>query len=115
MQLKGEALKGHLDLILLAALEDGPAYGYSLVARLDQLTGGRLSLSDGTIYPALHRLERAGLLQSKHAVAHGRRRRIYSLTERGEAEFERLRGEWEAFESGVQSLLRRTASTKAAG
>jgi PadR family transcriptional regulator len=102
---KGEALKGHLDVILLSVLETGPAYGYAIVSKLEQWTGGELNLSDGTIYPALHRLENAGLLESHHVVEAGRRRRIYSLTDRGRVESSRLRDEWAAFTRGVQQVL----------
>ena len=106
--MKGEALKGHLDFILLAVLDEGPAYGYSIVSKLDQWTLGEINLADGTVYPALHRLERAGLLQSRYVVARGRRRRIYSLTEQGKNEFGRLQNEWDAFTRGVQQVLQRS-------
>jgi PadR family transcriptional regulator PadR len=107
---KGEALKGHLDVILLSVLEAGPAYGYAIVSKLEQWTGGELNLSDGTIYPALHRLENAGLLESHHVVEAGRRRRIYSLTDRGRVESARLRDEWAAFTRGVQQVLQRSGA-----
>ncbi|HWO72753.1 MAG TPA: PadR family transcriptional regulator [Dehalococcoidia bacterium] len=103
--LRGEALKGHLDVILLSVLAEGPAYGYAIISKLEEWTGGELNLSDGTVYPALHRLENAGLLKSRYAVEAGRRRRIYSLTERGQAEYRRLRDEWMAFTEGVQRVL----------
>jgi DNA-binding PadR family transcriptional regulator len=105
--IQGEALKGHLDLILLAALERGPAYGYSIVAQIQAETGGSLTLSDGTIYPALHRLERARMLTSFYEVSAGRRRRIYRVTEAGEDELERLKGEWAGFAGAIQKILRR--------
>lgn len=104
--IQGEALKGHLDLILLSALERGPAYGYSIVAQIQEDTGGRLTLSDGTIYPALHRLERSRLLTSFYEVSAGRRRRIYRITEEGEDELERLKAEWAGFAGAIQKILR---------
>ena len=54
--MRAEELKGHLDAVLLAAVEDGPRHGYALMEALRQSTGGRLDLPTGTIYPALRRL-----------------------------------------------------------
>lgn len=101
----GEALKGHLDLILLSALERGPAYGYSIVSQIEQDSEGHLRLSDGTIYPALHRLERARLLSSFYEVSAGRRRRVYQMTPTGKTELEKLKGEWKTFAEAVEHLL----------
>ena len=113
--IQGEALKGHLDLILLSALERGPAYGYSIVAQLQHDTSGRLILSDGTIYPALHRLERSQLLTSFYEVSAGRRRRIYRITEAGEDELERLKAEWAGFSGAIQKILRRKRAAQTRG
>ena len=101
----GEALKGHLDLILLSALEQGPAYGYLIVSQIEEGSEGRLRLSDGTIYPALHRLERAKLLTSYYEVNAGRRRRVYQLTSAGTSELERLKSEWQTFATAVHHLI----------
>lgn len=61
--MRGEELKGHLDAMLLAALEGGPRHGYAVIDALRQSTGGKLDLPTGTIYPALRRLEAAGLVR----------------------------------------------------
>jgi DNA-binding PadR family transcriptional regulator len=103
---RGEALKGHLDLIILAMLEAGPTYGYSLAATVARATGGNFTLSDGTIYTALHRLEAAGLLTSRKLRTQGRTRRVYSLTERGWQESRRMRREWDEFAHGIETLVR---------
>jgi DNA-binding PadR family transcriptional regulator len=103
---RGEALKGHLDLIILAMLEAGPTYGYSLAGTVARATDGNLTLSDGTIYTALHRLEAAGLLTSKKLRTQGRTRRVYSLTERGWQESQRMRREWHEFSRGIETLVR---------
>ena len=76
-------LKGHLDLIVLAALSGRPAHGYAVIESLRQSTGGRLDLPTGTIYPALRRLEQAGLITGSWSVVGGRRRREYRLTATG--------------------------------
>ena len=78
--MRAEELKGHLDGLLLAALEDGPRHGYAVIEILRQSTGGRLDLPTGTIYPALRRLEQAGLITGSWSVVAGRRRRDYRLT-----------------------------------
>jgi DNA-binding PadR family transcriptional regulator len=102
---KGELLKGHLDLILLAVLAEKPAYGYGLIRVLRNRTGGMLDLTEGTIYPVLHRLEQAGYLESRSLTVRSRRRRLYQLTATGERELDRLRREWYQFSLGVEKLL----------
>jgi PadR family transcriptional regulator PadR len=63
--MKAEELKGHLDLLLLAAVQARSAHGYAIIEELRRLSGGTFDLPEGTVYPALHRLERAGLLSSR--------------------------------------------------
>ena len=70
--MRAEELKGHLDAMLLAALEDGPRHGYAVIEALRQSTSGRLDLPTGTIYPALRRLEQAGLIAGSWSVVGGR-------------------------------------------
>src|SRR5207237_221383 len=82
--MEGEMLKGHLDMIVLAALSSGPAHGYAVIQEIQHRSGGAFELPEGTIYPALHRLEQAGLLSSHWTTAEsGRQRRVYALTKRG--------------------------------
>lgn len=100
-----EVLKGHLDLLLLAAVADEPAHGYLVVERLKQRSGGELELAEGTVYPALHRLERQGLLESDWASAAGRKRRVYRLTRRGREELARKRADWQRFAGVVQAVV----------
>src|SRR5919202_6282946 len=103
--MKGEALKGHLEMLLLAALRAGPAHGYAVIEELRARSGGTFDLPEGTIYPALHRLERAGHLRSRWQDAGGRRRRVYELTVAGEEALRGQRREWERFSSGVAAVL----------
>lgn len=103
--MKAEVLKGHLDGMLLAALEDGPRHGYAVIEYLREASGGHLDLPTGTIYPALHRLEQAGLVEGSWSVAGGRRRRSYVLTDRGRAALAGRRKEWRAFASVVGAVL----------
>ena len=69
-----ERLKGNLDLLLLSVLSAGPAHGYAIISALRERSEGTFDLPEGTIYPALHRLEDSGLLASSWAQAEGRRR-----------------------------------------
>jgi PadR family transcriptional regulator, regulatory protein PadR len=76
--MEGEMLKGHLDLIVLAALSAGPAHGYAVIEEIRHRSGQAFDLPEGTIYPVLHRLEQAGLLASRWVIAEsGRKRRVY--------------------------------------
>lgn len=103
--MKAEALKGHLDGMLLAALEAGPRHGYAVIEHLRAASGGRLDLPTGTIYPALHRLEEAGLVAGSWSVAGGRRRRSYQLTEAGRRELTGRRADWRSFAEVVGAVL----------
>jgi PadR family transcriptional regulator, regulatory protein PadR len=76
-------LKGHLDAMLLAAVESDPRHGYAVIEALCQDTGGRLDRPNGTIYPALRRLEQSGLIIGSWSVMAGRRRRYYRLAAAG--------------------------------
>ncbi|HZY77461.1 MAG TPA: helix-turn-helix transcriptional regulator [Jatrophihabitantaceae bacterium] len=98
-------VKGSLDLLLMGVLRRGPAHGYAIITELRQRSGGEFDLAEGTIYPALHRLERAGLIGSSIEVAQGRRRRIYALTARGRKEFATQRREWEGFVANMKAVL----------
>jgi PadR family transcriptional regulator, regulatory protein PadR len=98
-------LKGSLEMLLLAVLEAGPAHGYAVISALRERSEGEFDLPEGTIYPALHKLEREGVVRSSWQVAAGRRRRVYSLTERGARALRQQRTEWATFQQGVQSVL----------
>jgi PadR family transcriptional regulator len=103
--LRSEVLKGHVDFLLLATLRDGPLHGYGVVDKLRGTSEGAFDLAEGTVYPALHRLEGAGLLSSKWTTAGGRRRRVYQLTKRGRMELARERKDWKAFAHAVEAVV----------
>lgn len=100
-----ERLKGNLDLLLLSVLAAGPAHGYAIISALRDRSEGTFDLPEGTIYPALHRLEDAGLLGSSWAEGDGRKRRVYGLTDKGVAALASEQGEWQRFVHGVHSVL----------
>jgi DNA-binding PadR family transcriptional regulator len=103
--MRREQLKGHLALLLLSVLADGPAHGYAIIAQLRERSAQELILPEGTVYPALHRLEAAGLLHSSWAEQAGRHRRLYELTAKGTAALAELQGEWRRFSTGVQAVV----------
>jgi DNA-binding PadR family transcriptional regulator len=103
--MRAEALKGHLDGLILAILAGGALHGYAVIEELKRRSGGALDLPEGTIYPALHRLERAGLLTSAWSDDAPRRRRVYELTRRGRRELGRRRTEWRDFSTAVQAVM----------
>jgi PadR family transcriptional regulator, regulatory protein PadR len=100
-----ERLKGNLDLLLLSVLAAGPAHGYAIISSLRDRSEGMFDLPEGTIYPALHRLEDAGLLVSSWAETDGRRRRVYGLTDQGAAALAAEQTEWRRFAGGMQAVL----------
>jgi DNA-binding PadR family transcriptional regulator len=86
--MRAETIKGHLELLLLAIV-----------------AGGALRLPEGTVYPALHRLESAGALSSLWVSINGRRRRVYKLTAEGRRALARQRTDWQAFAAAVGAVL----------
>lgn len=104
--MEGEMLKGHLDMIVLATLAAGPAHGYAVIEEIKRRSNQGFDLPEGTIYPALHRLEQAGLLSSRWVTAEsGRRRRVYALTRRGEQALAGHRVVWQQFSDAMGGLL----------
>ena len=102
--MKTEALKGHLDALILAVVGTRPMHGYAIIEELRTRSGGTLALPEGTIYPALHRLEDAGMLSSSWSDG-ARRRRVYRLTRRGRRELGVRRSEWNQFAQAVEAVL----------
>ena len=98
-------LKGHLDTLLLASLETGPRHGYAVKEALRASSGTRFDLPTGTIYPALRRLETAGLLKGTWEQGDGRRRRTYELTAAGRRRLAGDRAAWRDFASAVTAIL----------
>ncbi len=99
-------VKGHLDLLLLAVLaEAGPVHGYAVITALRESSRGAFDVPEGTVYPALHRLEDAGLVVSRWEQATPRRRRVYALTPDGRLARTAKQREWRSFVSGVQAVI----------
>lgn len=101
-----ELKRGVLDLIVLRLLAPGEAYGYEIVTKLTTETDGALGVTDGTLYPVLYRLERAGFVAVRWATpARGVPRKYYRLTPAGRAELARLTHEWNTFAGAMAKLL----------
>jgi DNA-binding PadR family transcriptional regulator len=109
-----QRLKGNLDLLLLSVLERGPTHGYAVIAALRDRSAGTFDLPEGTVYPALHRLERAGLLTARwqhgsdaavDGAASGRRRKVYAVSAAGHTALRAERNQWQRFSSGMRAVL----------
>jgi PadR family transcriptional regulator, regulatory protein PadR len=100
-----DALGGQLDPLILATIAEEPAHGYAMLQRLKQRSGGTFDLAEGTVYPALHRLERDGLLTSSWSTESGRRRRIYRITKAGHSALETRRTEWRIFANAMEAVF----------
>jgi DNA-binding PadR family transcriptional regulator len=96
--------------MLLAVLAARPLHGYAIVEELCRRSEGEFDLPEGTVYPALHRLEAAGLLSSRWEVVSGRRRRVYALSQRGRAAVGERAARWRAFRSAVDAVFAPQAS-----
>jgi PadR family transcriptional regulator len=103
--MRGEALKGHLDLLILSAVRSEPRHGYAVIESLRLRSRGVFDLPEGTVYPALHRLEQSGLLGSRWAQHDGRRRRVYRLTRRGRAALATQEQQWSMFSRAVAAVV----------
>jgi PadR family transcriptional regulator PadR len=93
-----------MDFLLLAAIGRQPLHGYGVVEAIREASAGELDLAEGTVYPALYRLEGAGLLASTWTTVGGRRRRVYRLTRRGRRRLAHERQEWKAFAGAVKAV-----------
>jgi PadR family transcriptional regulator PadR len=101
-----ELRRGSLELIVLHLLEPGEAYGYEIVTKLTRETDGALEVTDGTLYPVLYRLERAGFVAVRwDTPARGVPRKYYQLTDAGRFELATLRNEWQTFVDAMSRLL----------
>jgi DNA-binding PadR family transcriptional regulator len=107
--INGDQLRGHLEGLILAALERGAAHGWDIWRSLEAASGGALELKEGSLYPALYRLERQGLIAARWEAATaarpGPRRRVYRLTAKGRRRLGTARHEWRQFVSVLGNLL----------
>jgi DNA-binding PadR family transcriptional regulator len=108
-RIRGDKLRGHLEDLVLAALRKGDAHGFEILKRLDAAGSGALRLKEGSLYPALYRLEAEGLVKAAweegDTARRGPRRRIYRLTAKAGKRLKQSRGEWDLFVRVIGGIL----------
>jgi len=112
----GDKLRGHLENLVLAALRKGDAHGFEILKRLEVAGSGALQLKEGSLYPALYRLEAEGLVKAawEEGERRGPRRRIYRLTAKGGKRLEQSRSEWDVFVRVIGGILAPTSPATSA-
>jgi PadR family transcriptional regulator, regulatory protein PadR len=106
---KDELLQGTLDLLILKVLELGPNHGWGISSRIRQTSRESLSASEGALYPALHRLEMRGYVESRMAPSENNRKaRFYTMTESGRRHLATQTETWEQFALSMRRVLRAT-------
>jgi DNA-binding PadR family transcriptional regulator len=110
MEINKDLIAASSTPIVLAILADGDSYGYAILQRVRESSGGRMAWTDGMLYPVLHRLERLGYVEARWERSEsGRRRKYYRITARGRAQLAEERKQWQAVDEtlrGIWSLLR---------
>ena|ERR1051325_5043159 len=103
-----DLLRGNIPTLILAVVSEAPLYGFAIAREINQRSNNALQLKQGTLYPALHALERDGWLESEWEIPEGERpRKVYSLTEAGKAELERRMQAWGIFADAMESVMGR--------
>lgn len=103
-----ELKRGTIEMLLLTLLRERERYGYEIVSTLEERTGGRLEVKDGTLYPVLYRLEEAGFVEARWETRErGVPRKYYGITAEGREELARQVAEWETFSGAVDDVLAR--------
>jgi PadR family transcriptional regulator PadR len=93
--------------LVLAILAEGDSYGYAIIKRVSELSGGELQWTDGMLYPVLHRLERLGYIKGKWGTSEtGRKRKYYQLTSRGRAQLADQRQQWQTVDTALRNIWR---------
>ena len=106
MTTKAELLQGTLDMLVMRAVADEALHGYALVHRLRLISGDRLQIPQGSLYPALHRLENQGLLKSEWAATQtGREAKFYKLSAKGRKKLEAEVAEWRELSKAIALVL----------
>ncbi len=106
MAQRRDLMKGSTDSLLLYLISQQPMYGYQIIKELERKSQGYFKFKDGTLYPALHRLERAGLILGKWQVLPGsRQRRYYHITDKGRLTLLEKRNQWQEFLAAMDLVL----------
>jgi len=101
-----ELMKISIDSLLLCLISNQPMYGYQIIKELEKKSQGYFKLKEGTLYPALHRVERAGLIQGRwQMLPNGRQRRYYHITEKGHQMLVAKRSQWQDFFTAMNLII----------
>ena len=101
-----ELLKGNTDSLVLCLISSQPTYGYEIIKELGKRSSGYFQLKEGTLYPALHRLEKGKLVKSKwQKLPNGQERRYYYITERGQQALAERLAVWQDFSTAVRLII----------
>jgi len=104
---KSDLLQGTLDMLILKVVALGPTHGYAIAQRLQQMSQDVLQVQQGSLYPALHRLEKRGWVKAEWAASDtGRDARFYTLTRVGRKQLEEQRENWDRLSSAITGILR---------
>ena len=104
---KPDALQGTLDLLVLKTLSRGPQHGYGIAAAIESISGDVLRVEEGSLYPALHRMEQTGWITAEWKVTpNNRRARLYRLTRAGQERLDEEHEKWERLTKAVGKVLR---------
>ena len=107
MEINKDLIAASSTPLVLAILAEGDSYGYAILKRVQELSGGHMEWTDGMLYPVLHRLERTGHIQARWRVAeNGRRRKYYSITRQGRTQLAEERRQWQAVDATLRGIWR---------
>ncbi|HYD54190.1 MAG TPA: helix-turn-helix transcriptional regulator [Gemmatimonadaceae bacterium] len=116
MEISKDLMAASSTPIVLAILAEGDSYGYAILQRVRELSGGRMEWTDGMLYPVLHRLERLGHVEARWEVAEsGRRRKYYRITTAGRAQLAEERRQWQAVDATLRGIWQALATALPAG
>jgi DNA-binding PadR family transcriptional regulator len=110
MELNKDLVAASATPLVLAILAEGDSYGYAIIKRVAELSGGHLQWTDGMLYPVLHRLDRQGLVAAKWGVAeNGRKRRSYRITKLGLTQLDTQRRQWQVVDKTLRGIWMKAA------
>ncbi len=105
MEINKDLIAASSTPLVLAILAEGDSYGYAILKRVRELSGGHLAWTDGMLYPVLHRLERLGFIEARWETADsGRRRKYYRLTSRGRTQLAEERRQWQVVDEALRGI-----------
>ncbi|MGV8083580.1 MAG: PadR family transcriptional regulator [Coriobacteriia bacterium] len=116
MEISKDLIAASSTSIVLAILAEGDSYGYAILQRVRELSGGHLEWTDGMLYPVLHRLGRLGYVEARWEVAEsGRRRKYYRITPQGRAQLEEQRRQWQVVDDTLRGIWKTISTPIPAG